>query len=96
MIKSRLRANGICYLYNYESASDRSFERFVEQTSRDGYKFSGNRTVLTREVLCASVDNKCKLERIQFLPNPSTGDFVMWAHFERSADYGLGQVAVGK
>ena len=96
LIKSKLQADGVYYRYNYERASDGSFDRFVEQTSKDGYEFSGDKTVLTRDVLCASTNNACKLEAIQFLQNPTTGEIVMWAHFERLADYALGQVAVGK
>ncbi|CAK4034212.1 hypothetical protein 50 [Lecanosticta acicola] len=93
-IKSNLEANGVYYRYNYEKATNGSFGRLQEQTSSDGYTFSGDKTVLTGQVLCASANYSCKLERTEFLKNPTTGDFVLWAHFERSADYGLGEVAV--
>ena len=94
LIKPELEADGVYYRYNYETADDGSFARFVEQTSTDGYTFSGDRTVLTSETVCASVDDGCKLERVQAHKNPTNGWFVLWAHFERASDYGLGQVAV--
>ena len=77
-LKSDLVAASVYYQYNYETHSNGSFSRFVEQTSTNGYDFSGDKTVLTGEVLCAPANYSCKLERIQFRPNPSTGQFVMW------------------
>lgn len=94
LIKPNLEDNGVYYKYNYETASNGSFSRFQEQTSTDGYNFSGDKTVLTGQVVCASTNYSCKLERVSFQKNPTTGDFVMWAHFERSQDYSLGEVAV--
>lgn len=96
-IKSDLEANGVYYRYNYETASNGSFSRLQEQTSTDGYNFSGDKTALTGQVVCASANCSCKMDRIAFHRNPTTGQFVLWARFERSADYGLGDaVAHGK
>ncbi|KAI5359079.1 Putative coagulation factor 5/8 domain, Galactose-binding-like domain superfamily [Septoria linicola] len=93
-LKSNLEANGVYYRYNYETANNGSFSRFVEQTSTNGYDFSGDKTVLTGVTLCAPANYSCKLERISFQKNAGTGQFVMWAHYERSQDYNLGWVAV--
>ncbi|KAK4503659.1 hypothetical protein PRZ48_004574 [Zasmidium cellare] len=92
-IKSSLLSNGVYYRYNYETFSNGSFSRFVEQTSSDGYTFSGDKTVLTGDVLCRPSNYDCKLESVSFQPHPSLDQFVMWAHYERSGDYGLGYVA---
>ncbi|THY31056.1 hypothetical protein D6D00_02438 [Aureobasidium pullulans] len=93
LLKSELVFNKTYYKYDYEAYSNGSFSRFVEKTSSDGYTYTGNRTVLTSTILCASANYSCKLERQQFLKHPD-GHFIMWAHFERSQDYALGQVAV--
>lgn len=52
-LKSNLEANGVFYRYNYEAYSNGSFNRFVEQTSTNGYDFTGEKTVLTSITLCA-------------------------------------------
>ncbi|KAI9362565.1 glycosyl hydrolase [Zopfochytrium polystomum] len=87
------KTTGLYYSYLYETAANGSVSRLVEQTSPDGYTFTGNKTVLTGSVLCAPANYSCKLERIRFRVNPTTGNIVMWAHFERAQDYALGWVA---
>lgn len=76
--KSELLVNGVYYQYTYETQTNGSFSRFVEQTSSDGLDFSGDKTVLTSEILCAPANYSCKLERVQFRQHPSSGEFVMW------------------
>jgi hypothetical protein len=93
-LKSTLLADNVYYRYNYETNSNGSFSRFVEQTSSNGYDFTGDKTVLDGVTLCAVANYSCKLERVKFRKNPTTGEFVMWAHFEKSQDYALGYVAV--
>ncbi|KAF2210626.1 carbohydrate-binding module family 32 protein [Cercospora zeae-maydis SCOH1-5] len=93
-LKSKLEANGVYYQYNYEAYSNGSFNRFVEQTSSNGYDFTGDKTVLTGATLCAPANYSCKLEAVTFLKNPSTNQFVMYAHYEKSQDYSLGWIAV--
>ncbi|PIA97298.1 hypothetical protein CB0940_06327 [Cercospora beticola] len=93
-LKSKLEANGVYYRYNYQTYSNGSFNRFVEQTSRNGYDFTGDKTVLTGVTLCAPANYSCKLEAITFLKHPSTNQFVMYAHYEKSQDYSLGWIAV--
>lgn len=93
-LQSNLYADGVYYQYNYESFSNGSMEALVQQTSSNGYSFSGNTVVLTGQTVCASVGYSCLLQRIDFEKNPVTGDFVMWAHLENTANYDLAQVAV--
>lgn len=42
--------------------------------------------------MCATANYSCKLERIQWKKHPTTGESVLWAHFERLGDYSLAQV----
>lgn len=90
---TELEANGVYYRYNYERYDNGSFNRYVEQTSPDGLQWSGDRTVLTSQVLCAPANYSCKLERENWKKHPQTGEFVLWAHYEKSQDYALGWVA---
>lgn len=93
-IKSNLVSGSTYYQYNYVTDSN-GFSHFQMQTSTDGYNFTGNTTVITRETVCASVDNGfCKLESIAINQHPTTNQVVIWAHFENAADYTLGEVAV--
>lgn len=93
-IKSDLEANGVYYQYNYEQYPNGSVKAFVEQTSTNGYDFTGHKVILTGQDICASVNYSCLLQRITFVKNPATGDFVMWAHLENTQNYDLAQVAV--
>ncbi|GME38663.1 putative f5 8 type c domain protein [Neofusicoccum parvum] len=93
-VKSDLVLDGTYYRYNYVTDSN-GFSHFSQQTSTDGYTFSGDTSVLTRAEVCASVsDGFCKLESIKWAQHPQTNEVVMWAHFENAKDYTLGQVAV--
>ncbi|KAL0264592.1 hypothetical protein SLS55_000542 [Diplodia seriata] len=93
-IKSDLVSGDTYYRYNYVT-DDNGFSHFSQQTSTDGYTFTGDTTVLTRADVCASVaDGFCKLESIKWAQHPTTNQVVMWGHFENNADYTLGQVAV--
>ncbi|PLW24497.1 hypothetical protein PCASD_07482 [Puccinia coronata f. sp. avenae] len=82
--------------YNYAIQSDsNAMSQIVEQTSADGYTFSGERVVLTRKEVCAgSSDGFCKLEAVTFVQNPRTSEVLMWAHWENKQDYGQARVAV--
>lgn len=93
-IKSNLYADGVYYQYNYQSFSNGSMEALVQQTSTDGYTFTGSTTVLTGQTVCASVGYSCHLERITYSLHPSTQQIIMWAHLEDTANYDLAQVAV--
>ncbi|KAL1616281.1 hypothetical protein SLS56_011482 [Neofusicoccum ribis] len=93
-IRSDLVSNGTYYQYSYVTDSN-GFSHFQMQTSADGYTFSGNTTVITRDTVCASVDNGyCKLESIAIKQHPTTKQIIIWAHFENAVDYTLGEVAV--
>ncbi|KAH7050128.1 hypothetical protein B0J12DRAFT_663292 [Macrophomina phaseolina] len=93
-IKSDLVKGNTYYRYNYVTDSN-GFSHFQMQTSTDGYTFTGDTTVITRETVCASIANGfCKLESIAVNQHPTTKQIVIWAHFENAADYTLGQVAV--
>ncbi|EEU34436.1 uncharacterized protein NECHADRAFT_87046 [Fusarium vanettenii 77-13-4] len=89
---STVKGNVKEYRYQYQTFSNRSFSHFTEQVSENGGPWTGNRTVLTNIEMCASANYSCKLERIQWTQHPSTGQYVMWGHFERAKDYGLGYV----
>lgn len=91
--KSNLESGGLYYQYNYESDAN-GFLQFVQQTSTDGFDFVGNASVLTRSEVCASVaGGYCILQCVSIVKNPTTGNFVMWAHLENNVDYTLAQVA---
>ncbi|KAK7202851.1 glycosyl hydrolase [Myxozyma melibiosi] len=94
-----LLVDGVYYKYVYESDDD-GFLRFYQQTSTDGYSFSGNKTVMERDVVCASVNattpGLCKIERQTFKLHPLTGKIVFWGHFENEADYALGELCVAE
>ncbi|KAK0664857.1 hypothetical protein DIS24_g59 [Lasiodiplodia hormozganensis] len=93
-IKSNLVSGQTYYRYNYVTDSQ-GFSHFSQQTSSDGYTFSGDTTVLSRADVCASTDDGfCKLESINWAQHPKSGQVVMWAHFEKAKDYTLGRVAV--
>ncbi|EOD50970.1 putative f5 8 type c domain protein [Neofusicoccum parvum UCRNP2] len=93
-LKSSLVSGSTYYQYNYVTDSN-GFSHFQIRTSTDGYNFTGNTTAITRESVCASVDNGfCKLESIAINQHPTTNQIVIWAHFENAADYTLGEVAV--
>ncbi|WAQ81617.1 hypothetical protein PtA15_1A959 [Puccinia triticina] len=69
--------------------------QIIEQTSTDGYTFSGQRVLLTRKEVCAdSADGFCKLEAVTFVQNPQNSEVLMWAHWENKQDYGQARVAV--
>lgn len=92
-VKSDIKVGNTYYQYNYVTDAQ-GFSHFSEQTSSDGYTFSGDTKVLTRETVCASVaDGFCKLESIKWAQHPVTEEAIMWAHFENAKDYTLGQVA---
>ncbi|KUJ08644.1 uncharacterized protein LY89DRAFT_763951 [Mollisia scopiformis] len=94
--KSNLESGGLYYQYNYESDAN-GFLQFVQQTSTDGFNFAGNTTVLNRSEVCASVPGGyCILQSTNIVKNPTTGNFVMWAHLENNVDYTLAQVAVAE
>lgn len=94
LLLTNLEDNGTYYRYLYERAENGSFARYVEQTSPNGISdWTGDKTVLTGDVLCAPANYSCKLERENWKKHPDTGEFVLWAHYERSGDYGLGWVA---
>jgi hypothetical protein len=82
--------------YNYLIESDtNAMSQIIEQTSTDGYTFSGRRVLLTRKEVCAaSTDGFCKLEAVTFVQNPKTSEVLMWAHWENKQDYGQARVAV--
>lgn len=93
-VKSDLVLDGTYYRYNYVTDAQ-GFSHISQQTSTDGYTFTGDTSVLTRAEVCASVsDGLCKLESIKWAQHPQTNQVVMWAHFENAKDYTLGQVAV--
>lgn len=91
-IKSQIQLDGVYYQYNYVSGSDESWY-IQQQTSSDGYDFSGDVSVLNSSVVCAPINTTCHLERTTFLQHPITNDVVMWAHLENTANYDLAQVA---
>jgi hypothetical protein len=94
--KSRLESGGLYYQYNYQTDSN-GFLQFVQQTSTDGFHFTGDVIVLNRSQVCASVSGgHCILESISTVKNPTTGNFVMWAHLENGVGYTLAQVAVAE
>jgi hypothetical protein len=94
--KSNLESGVLYYQYNYESDAN-GFLQFVQQTSTDGFNFAGNTVVLNRLVVCASVPGGyCILQSTNIVKNPTTGNFVMWAHLENNVDYTLAQVAVAE
>ncbi|EFP77332.1 uncharacterized protein PGTG_03288 [Puccinia graminis f. sp. tritici CRL 75-36-700-3] len=82
--------------YNYVIESDtNAMSQIIEQTSTDGYTFSGRRVLLTRKEVCAaSTDGFCKLEAVTFVQNPKNSEVLMWAHWENKQDYGQARVAV--
>ncbi|KAK9382786.1 glycosyl hydrolase [Kockiozyma suomiensis] len=96
---SGILVDGVYYRYVYESDSD-GFVRYYQQTSTDGFVFTGNKTVMSRDEVCASVTTVtpglCKIERQSFKLNPTTGKIVFWGHFENRADYTLGELCVAE
>lgn len=91
--RSRIYASKVYYQYTYVDDGNGHFH-IQQETSDAGYTFSDPKTVLTSDTVCADLQNKtCKLERTAFALNPTTGNVVMWAHFENAQDYSLGQVA---
>ncbi|KAG8167523.1 hypothetical protein KVR01_003212 [Diaporthe batatas] len=94
-IKSKIKGpDGTYYRHNYVTDAN-GFSHISQQTSADGYAFSGDTQVLARAEACASTgDGTCKLESISWAQRPADGRVFMWAHFERAGDYALGQVAV--
>ncbi|PLW48642.1 hypothetical protein PCASD_03443 [Puccinia coronata f. sp. avenae] len=91
---SQIKLGGTYYNYVIQSDSN-AMSQIVEQTSADGYTFSGERVLLTRKEVCAgSSDGFCKLEAVTFVQNPRTSEVLMWAHWENKQDYGQARVAV--
>lgn len=96
IIKSSLESRGIYYQYNFESDNN-GFLQLVQQTSTDGYNFSGSYVVLNRSEVCGSVaGGYCILQSANIVKNPTTGMFVLWAHLENNVNYNLAQVAVAQ
>jgi hypothetical protein len=94
--KSNLESEGQYYQYNYESDAN-GFLQIVQQTSTNGFDFVGNAVVLNRSEVCASVaGGYCILQSVNIVQNPTTGNFVLWAHLENNVDYNLAQVAVAE
>ena len=92
--KSQILYHGIYYQYIYESNSF-GFSTIAEQTSSDGYNFTGNRSVLTEGEVCEGSDTVgCIMERISFIQHPQTDEVFMWAHWENNQSYSLARVAV--
>ncbi|KAJ5389818.1 glycosyl hydrolase [Penicillium cataractarum] len=91
--KSDIQEHGLYYQYNYVENGTGIFY-IQEQSSKDGYEFTGGRTVMTSQTICASIDNDlCHLERVTFQQHPKTGEIVMWGHLENTLNYNLAQVA---
>lgn len=92
-VQSKIKIGSTFYRYNLVTDAQ-GYSHFSEQSSTDGYTFTGDTQVLPRATVCASVANgQCKLESIKWAQHPDTEEAVMWAHFENAADYTLGQVA---
>ncbi|MFD5112948.1 family 43 glycosylhydrolase [Streptomyces sp. NPDC058391] len=90
-LRAGLEADGIYYRYDFRSDAD-GFSQVVEETSTDGYTFTGNTVVLSRDATPELQDSK--LESVNVVKNPATGQFVMWAHYENRGDYTLAETAV--
>ncbi|KNZ64326.1 hypothetical protein VP01_1040g5 [Puccinia sorghi] len=82
--------------YGYAIEGDRDgMSQIVEKSSADGYTFSGDRVVLTRQEVCAaSPEGFCKLEAVSFVQHPRTSEVLLWAHWEDNNGYGQARVAV--
>lgn len=90
-LPSSLEANGVFYRFDYQSDAN-GFVQLVQRTSTDRLTFTGGTVVLSRTSDPALAS--CKLESMNIRRNPTTGEFVVWAHYENPTDYTLAQVAV--
>ncbi|MCK6076764.1 AbfB domain-containing protein [Paenibacillus silvae] len=79
------------YLYGEHAVGDK-FDSVNVYTSTDLKNWTFSNAILTKD--SATELASSKIERPKVIYNASTGQYVLWAHYENGTDYNLGRVAV--
>ncbi|WP_230986504.1 AbfB domain-containing protein [Cohnella fermenti] len=86
-----LKVGSTYYLYG-EHAVGGTFDSVNVYTSTDLKNWTFSNAILTKS--SATELNSSKIERPKVIYNSSTGQYVLWAHYENGTDYSLARVAV--
>jgi hypothetical protein len=86
-----LQIGSTYYLYG-EHAVNGTFDSVNVYTSTDLKNWTFKNAILTKN--SATELNSSKIERPKVIYNASTGQYVLWAHYENGTDYSLARVAV--
>lgn len=83
---------GSTYYWYGEHAVSGKFDSVNVYTSTDLKNWTFRNAILTKD--SATELASSKIERPKVIYNPSTGQYVLWAHYENGTDYSLARVAV--